>query len=93
MAAEQIIDEITAADDLAALDALRVRLLGKSGEITAKLLLIEEGLRLIANSKVHCVESLESLAEAIDASLDRSAETRVYRRGWWPRRLFTATLG
>jgi phenylalanyl-tRNA synthetase alpha chain len=38
MAADQdMIDEISGAGDLKALDALRVRLLGKQGEITAKL--------------------------------------------------------
>src|SRR3954469_8093665 len=35
--APRILDEIAGAPDLAAVEALRVRILGKSGEITAKL--------------------------------------------------------
>jgi phenylalanyl-tRNA synthetase alpha chain len=67
MAADQdMIEEISGAGDLKTLDALRVRLLGKQGEITAKLKSLgamDPETRAIEAPKIH--ELRESVAAAI----------------------------
>ena len=66
MADSSILDEIGSADDLAALDAVRVRLLGKSGEITAKLKSLgamDPDTRAAAAPKIHALR--EQVTSAI----------------------------
>src|SRR4051794_21196160 len=69
--AAKILDEIASAPDLAAVEALRIRMLGKSGEITAKLKSLgamDPDTRTAEAPKIH------ALREAVtDALLSRKA--------------------
>src|SRR5437868_7970413 len=65
---QDIIDEIRSADNLAAVEALRVRLLGKSGEITAKLKSLgsmDPDTRAAEAPKIHALR--ERVTDAIAA--------------------------
>jgi phenylalanyl-tRNA synthetase alpha chain len=65
---QDIIDEIRSANDLAAVEALRVRLLGKSGEITVKLKLLgsmDPDTRAAEAPKIHALR--ERVTDAIAA--------------------------
>ena len=75
--AADILDEIRNARDLAALEALRVRLLGKSGEITATLKSLgamDPETRAAQAPKVH------ALREASHRRDRRAAKRRSTRR-------------
>src|SRR4051812_37452578 len=64
--APKILDEIAGAPDLAAVEALRVRMLGKSGEITAKLKALgamDPGTRAAEAPKIHALR--EAVSNAI----------------------------
>ncbi|HVM23474.1 MAG TPA: phenylalanine--tRNA ligase subunit alpha [Sphingomicrobium sp.] len=66
MARDDVIDQIASAPDLQALDALRVKLLGKSGEITAKLKSLgamDAATRASEAPKIHALR--ESVSEAL----------------------------
>src|SRR5439155_21070445 len=82
MAADQkIIDEIRSARDLAAVEALRVRLLGKSGEITAKLKSLgsmDPDTRAAAAPKIHALR--EKVTSAIGDRKDAREAAELERR-------------
>src|SRR5437764_9792501 len=64
--AETMLDRILAADNLQALDSVRVSLLGKSGEITAKLKSLgamDPGTRAAEGPKIHALR--ERVTDAI----------------------------
>jgi phenylalanyl-tRNA synthetase alpha chain len=77
----KLLDEIGAAADLAALDAVRVRLLGKSGEITARLKLLgamDPEARANEAPKVHALR--ERVAAAIAARKDALENAELDQR-------------
>ncbi len=83
-AVPEIIDEIRCAPDLQAVDALRVRMLGKSGEITAKLKSLgsmDPDTRAAEAPKIHALREQVSTAiaerkEALEAAeLERKLAT------------------
>ncbi|HET9812900.1 MAG TPA: phenylalanine--tRNA ligase subunit alpha [Sphingomicrobium sp.] len=77
----KLLDEIGAAADLAALDAVRVRLLGKSGEITARLKLLgamDPEARAKEAPKVHALR--ERVAAAIAARKDALENAELDQR-------------
>ena len=82
MAADQkIIDEIRSARDLAAVEALRVRLLGKSGEITAKLKSLgsmDPDTRAAAAPKIHALR--EKVTSAIGDRKDALEAAELERK-------------
>jgi phenylalanyl-tRNA synthetase alpha chain len=86
MARDNLIDQIADAPDLQALEAVRVRLLGKSGEITAKLKSLgsmDADTRAAEAPKIHTLR--EQVTEAIaarkaaleNAELERKLATEV----------------
>jgi phenylalanyl-tRNA synthetase alpha chain len=77
----KLLDEIGAAADLAALDAVRVRLLGKSGEITARLKSLgamDPEARANEAPKVHALR--ERVAAAIAARKDALENAELDQR-------------
>ena len=67
MAADRgILDEIASAPDLTSVEALRIRMLGKSGEITAKLKSLgsmDAETRAVEGPKIHALR--EAVSDAI----------------------------
>src|SRR6476469_4414850 len=87
MAADpKILDEIASAPDLASVEALRIRMLGKSGEITAKLKSLgamDTDTRTAEAPKIHALreavtDALTSRRAALEtAELDRRLATET----------------
>jgi phenylalanyl-tRNA synthetase alpha chain len=88
MAADaKILDEIASAPDLASVEALRIRMLGKSGEITAKLKSLGA---MDADTRTAEAPKIHSLREAVtDALTSRKAALEAAELD---RRLATETL-
>ncbi len=81
MARDDLIDQIAEAPDLAALEGLRVKLLGKSGEITAKLKSLgsmDPEARAAEAPKVHALR--ERVTAAIAARKDALENAELERR-------------